>query len=121
MRLLVLVLALLPAVAAADPPKLTLDQVIAKAIANPRVQMAASDRDAAEAKIDEADAAMFPRIKGTAFGTISPEIKCNDYPACADTSPKNFAFRFSGFFGGAQLDLTQPLFTFGKIHHARAA
>src|SRR5512140_1370733 len=106
MRLLVLALAIVPVLgeadATADPPKLTLEQVIAKAVANPRVQMADADRDAAEGKVDEADAAMLPRIKGTAFGTISPEIRCLDYPACTETTPKNFAFRFDGFFGGAQ-------------------
>src|SRR6185503_6020710 len=35
--------------------------------------------------------------------------------------PQNFALRFDGFFGGAQLDVTQPLFTFGKLAHARSA
>ncbi len=104
----------------ADPVKLTLDQVIARATANPKLQMAAADRDAAVARVDEADAARLPKIKVTAFGTISPEINCDD-PKCLATSPANFAFRFSGFFGSAQLDVTQPLYTFGKIAHARAA
>lgn len=122
MRSLVIALVLIPALAAADPPKLTLEQVIAKAIANPRVQMAQDDLDAAQARVGEADAALLPRIKGTAFGTISPDIRCVD-PAmqCTETEPKNFALKFDGFFGGAQLDLTQPLFTFGKISHARSA
>src|SRR6185503_5483661 len=35
--------------------------------------------------------------------------------------PQNFALRFDGLFGGAQLDVTQPLYTFGKIEHARSA
>ena len=78
MRSLVLalgsLLAFAPRYARAEPPKLTLDQVIAKAIANPRVQMANGDRDAAAARVDEADAARLPRLKATAFGTISPEI-----------------------------------------------
>jgi len=113
-------MALLPAVAVAAPPRLTLDQVIAKAIANPRVQMAQDDRDAAAARVDEADAARLPRLKATAFGTISPDIKCTT-PECYATEPKNFALRFDGVFGGAQLDLTQPIYTFGKIQHARSA
>ncbi len=120
MRSLVLALALVPQLAFAEAPKLTLDQVIAKAVANPRVQMATSDRDAAAARVSEADAARLPRLKATAFGTISPEIECND-PACTSTRPKNFEWDFQGLFGGAQLDLTQPLFTFGKIAHARRA
>ena len=126
MRPTVLVLAVLgPSLAAsvADgaPVKLTLDQVLAKTVAGPRVRMATGDAAAAAARIDEADAARLPRIKATAFGTISPEITCVDPPACTQTEPQNFALRFDGVFGGAQLDVTQPLYTFGKIAHARAA
>ena len=62
MRSLVLALALVPQLAIADAPRLTLEQVIAKAVANPRVQMAASDRDAAAALVSEADAARLPRL-----------------------------------------------------------
>ncbi|MFT3698530.1 MAG: TolC family protein [Kofleriaceae bacterium] len=115
-----LVAVLLHASVAAAEQKLTLDQVIAKAVANPRVQMAEQDREAAAARVDEADAARYPRIKATAFATISPEIRCNDVN-CLSTSPQNFALRFSGLFAGAELDLTQPLYTFGKIDHARKA
>ncbi len=118
--MLVIAILCLPVVAAADGPRLTLEQVLAKALASPRAQMAEGDLDAAAARVDEADAARLPRIRATAFGTLSPEITC-DNPECTRTSPKNFALRFSGLFGGAQLDLTQPLFTFGKITHARRA
>jgi outer membrane protein len=107
-------------VAIAAPAKLTLEQVIAKAVANPRVQMAERERAAAAAQVAEADAARYPRMRATAFGTISPEINCLD-PICSMTSPQNFAFRFSGLYGNAQVDVTQPLYTFGKIAHARAA
>jgi len=120
MRLLLLALVCLPAIAAAEPPRLTLAQVIEKALAGPKARMALGDRDAAAARIDEANAARYPRIKATAFGTISPEITCLD-PDCNQTSPQNFAFRFDGVFAGAQLDVTQPLYTFGKIAHARSA
>jgi outer membrane protein TolC len=82
--------------------------------------MAAGDTAAAEARVDEADAARLPRAKVTAFGTISPEIRCGN-PDCTATEPKNFALRFSGLFGSAQIDITQPLYTFGKIAHARGA
>ena len=121
MRSLVIAVALVvPGLAAAEGPKLTLDQVIAKAVDSPRVQMAAGDRDAAAARVREADAARLPRLKALAFGTISPEIDCNDV-ACTSTRPKNFEWDFQGVFVGAQLDVTQPLFTFGKISHARRA
>jgi outer membrane protein len=100
--------------------KLTLDQVIGKAIANPRVAIAEPGSASAAARVDEADAARYPRFKGTAFLTISPDIHCEN-PDCTRTDPTNFAFRFSGLYGGGELDLTQPLYTFGKIDHSRAA
>jgi outer membrane protein TolC len=115
-----LILSSLAPAAFAAPPKLTLEQVIAKALASPKAAMADGDRAAAEARIDEADAARLPRVKATAFGTISPEIRCLD-AACTMTEPKNFALAFSGLFGGAQIDITQPVYTFGKIAHARTA
>jgi outer membrane protein TolC len=120
MRSIVLALVLIPAIAAAESPKLTLDQVIAKAMVSPRVQMAESDRDAAAARVSEADAARLPRVKGTAYATISPEIRCVN-TECTETEPHNFAWNFHGFFGSAQLDLTQPVYTFGKISHSRSA
>jgi len=117
---LTVTLAVLPRWAFAEPVKLTLDQVIAKATANPRVQMASGDMDAAAAQVDEADSARLPKFKGTAFATLSPEVKCLD-ANCTMTDPANFAFNFKGVFVNSQLDMTQPLYTFGKIGHARAA
>ena len=102
------------------PRKLTLDDAIARSLAGPRARMADGDTAAAAARVAEADAARLPRVKATAFGTISPKIECVDV-ACTETSPKNFALAFDGVFGGAQLDVTQPLYTFGKISHARRA
>ena len=106
--------------AAAAPPKLTLDEVIAKTLVGPRVRMAAGDAGAAAARVDEANAARYPRVKATAFGTASPDIRCLD-ATCTMTDPQNFAFRFSGVFAGAQVDVVQPVYTFGKIDHARRA
>jgi outer membrane protein TolC len=121
MRSFVLALVLVPTVAFADPPKLTLEQVIAKATANPKVQMAIGDKEVAQARIHEAYAsAVLPRLKATAYGTVSPEITC-DNPDCTQTSPQNFAWDFKGFFGGASLEVTQILYTFGKASHGLAA
>ncbi len=123
MRPLVAAILLLPSlasVAAAAPQKLTLPQVIEKALAGPKARMAEGDRAAAAARISEADAARYPRIKATAFGTASPDINCID-AACTMTDVQDFAFRFQGVFGGGQIDITQPLYTFGKIDHARKA
>ncbi|MGE0870295.1 MAG: TolC family protein [Kofleriaceae bacterium] len=120
MRALILAIVCAPLVVRAEPPKLTLEQVIAKALAGPKARMAEGDRDAAAARIAEANAARLPRIKGTAFGTVSPKITCID-AGCTQTDPQSFALKFDGVFGGAQLDVTQPLYTFGKIAHARNA
>ena len=108
------------AIAAAGPVKLTLPQLTARAIAGPRGQMAASDTDAARARVDEANAAQLPKAVGTSFFTISPEIRCVD-PACTMTAPAGFAWQFSGVFGGASLTVTQPVYTFGKIANAKDA
>jgi outer membrane protein len=114
MRSLLIGVVLLPGLAVAAPPsRLTLEEVTARA-------MTEGDRAAAAARVDEADAARWPRIKATALGTISPDIQCND-AACTMTDPQNFEFDFSGVFGSAQIDVTQPLYTFGKIAHARSA
>ena len=131
MRSLAIGLLLLPGLisAAEAGPKLTLTQVTERALANPRAQAADSDTAGAQARLDEADAARLPRGKLTAFGTISPEIHCVNVPIpntatvinCASTEPTIFAFNFSGLYGSAQLDITQPLYTFGKIAHARSA
>ena len=115
-----LALVCLPTAAVAEGPRLTLDQVTQKALAGPKARMADGDREIATARYGEAKALILPRIKGTAFATISPDIQC-DNADCTQTSPQNFAWRFSGGYVGAQIDITQPLWTFGKITHARRA
>ncbi|CAN5913146.1 TolC family protein [soil metagenome] len=101
-------------------PKLTLEETIQKALVGPKARMAESDRESADARVSEADAARFPKIKITGFVTASPEIHCDD-PQCFRTSPQDYSFDFNGVFGGGQIDVTQPLWTFGKIDHARKA
>jgi outer membrane protein TolC len=122
MRLFVIGVLVVPGLVsvAAAAPNLTLEQVIARALSSPKAAMADSDTAAAAARVDEADAARLPRAKATAFGTLSPAIHCIDAP-CTMTDPPTFAFTFSGLFGGAQIDITQPVYTFGKISHARSA
>jgi outer membrane protein TolC len=122
MRRIAIALLLAPALATADPKKLTFDDVLAKALAGPKAKMADGDRESAASRVDEADASRYPKVKASSFITISPEIHCEPNPqTCIATSPQNFAFRFSGLYIGGQLDFTQPIYTFGKISHARAA
>ena len=92
--------------------KLSLDEAIAKALTGPRARMARGEASSAESRLDEAKALRLPRIKGTAFGTASPEIECLD-ANCTRTDPENFAFRYAGVYVGAQVEITQPLFRFG--------
>lgn len=107
----------------ADKPTgtvLTLDDAIARALAGPKSQMAKADTDAARARVQEATAAMLPKGKLTAFGTASPDINCVD-PTCTETEPHNFAWDFSGLYGGFSLEVVQPLFAFGKIESGKEA
>ena len=57
----------------------------------------------------------------TAFGTISPEIRCVERRLHARPRRQNFAFRFSGFFGSAQLDSRSRSTRSARSTHARAA
>jgi multidrug efflux system outer membrane protein len=110
----------IPGLVHAEGTVLTLDDAIARALDGPRSQMARAETDAARARVDEADAARLPKGKLTGFITASPEIECENVD-CTRTDPDDFAFRFSGVFGGVQLEAIQPLYTFGKISSARAA
>ncbi|MEZ4401654.1 MAG: TolC family protein [Kofleriaceae bacterium] len=105
---------------AARAEPLTLDALIAQANRSARVTMAEADRAAAAARVAEADGARLPRVTATAFAAPSPEIRCVD-AACTATDPTDFALRFSGAFIGGTINLTQPLYTFGKISAGRAA
>jgi hypothetical protein len=77
-----------------------------ESLAGPRVQMAHHDSEVAASRIDEASAARFPRVRATAFGTISPDIECLDPPQCTQTDPKEFELKFDGLYGSVQLGVT---------------
>ncbi|MBX3160677.1 MAG: TolC family protein [Deltaproteobacteria bacterium] len=100
--------------------KLTFEQVMTKALAGPKVQMAVEDRKLAAARLEEADSARFPRGKLSAFAAPSPRIECLN-PECTITNPRNFALRYEGLWGGGQIEIVQPLLTFGKTERIRRA
>jgi outer membrane protein TolC len=106
--------------AAADPKRLGLSEVIAKVRDNPAARAADAELDASKAQADEARGARWPRIQVTTFLAPSPEIDC-DTPDCTRTSPVDFALRFQGAFAGARVEALQPLYTFGKLDAAAAA
>ena len=102
------------------PARLTLDELIARTLSSERASMAHQDTEAARARAAEADAARLPRISALAFVAPSPEIDCLD-PACTTTDPEDFEVRLQGVLGGGSLQITQPVFTFGKLTAIRAA
>src|SRR5262245_32404370 len=67
-----------PGTSAAEPERLTFDQLLARSQRSSRAQMAEADTDAARARVDEADAARLPAVTGFAFLGPSPKIECVD-------------------------------------------
>jgi outer membrane protein TolC len=110
-------LAVLSAPAAAAPKRLGLSEAVALVRSNPIARAAVERGHASEAQADEARGARWPRLVLTSFLAPSPEIHCLDL-ACTRTDPKDATLAFGGLFGGARLELVQPLYTFGKIDAA---
>jgi outer membrane protein TolC len=115
--LLILLLAVLSSPATAAPKRLGLSEAVALARNNPLARAAVERSRASEAQADEARGARWPRLVLTSFLAPSPEIQCLD-SACTRTDPKDATLAFAGLFGGARLELVQPLYTFGKIDAA---
>jgi hypothetical protein len=90
------VLVALSGAATADPAKLTLEQLTARAQQGPRARMARSDTDAAQARTRELSAALLPRITLDGFITPGPRIDCLD-PACTTTDPDGPAWDWKGY------------------------
>jgi outer membrane protein TolC len=106
--------------AAAAPRRLTLPEVITRVRENPAARAADAEREMARARAEEARGARWPRLTLTTFVAPSPEIRC-DNPDCTRTSPVDFALTLQGVFGGARIELFQPIYTFGKLDAAAAA
>jgi hypothetical protein len=106
--------------APAEPARLDLAALVRRAQTSERGRMAQADRAQAAARVDEADAARWARVTATGFVAPSPHIVCVD-PSCTSTDPSGFALDFEGVYAGGKLELTQPLFTFGKLSAVREA
>ncbi len=100
--------------AAGEPTRLTFSQVVDRARANPLARAAHEQTRAAGAQADEAHAARWGKLQVTSFLAPSPRITCDD-PTCTSTSPKDVTVNVAGVFGGVRAELTQPLYTFGKL------
>ena len=90
------------------------DQSPVIGLANPLAQIARADSRAARARADEARGARFPRLNVTSFLAPSPKIDCLDV-TCSETDPDDVTINIAGVFGGVQAQVTQPLYTFGKL------
>lgn len=100
-----------------EPRRLSLAEATRLARDNPMARAALHQHRATSAQAAEARGARFPRLSLIGFLAPSPEINC-DNPECTRTSPVNVAPSVEGVFGGARLEVLQPLYTFGKIDAA---
>jgi outer membrane protein TolC len=87
-------------------------------VRGPRAQAARAVTRQAEAQVDEAGGARFPRLEVRALAAPSPDIDCID-PECTVTSNDDATLALDGLFGSVEVNLAQPLFTFGKLSAAR--
>jgi len=111
---------LAPAEAWAAPVRMSLAEAIRRARENPLARAAREQEHAAAARADEARSLRWPRITLNAFVAPSPEVECLNAD-CTRTAPDDFQLTVAGVFGGARLELAQPIYTFGKIDSAIAA
>ena len=114
------VASLAPALPSAEPVRLGLAEAIRRAHANPLSRAARQQEYAAAARAAEAKSTRWPRLTLNAFVAPSPDIDCQNAD-CTRTSPSEIGPSVAGVFGGARVELAQPLYTFGKIDAAIAA
>ena len=75
---------------------------------HPLMDAARAGLDQLQAKLDQAEWAIFPSFKLEAAATITPKVTGNALESHSDWGTV-------GFFGKAVLEMVQPLWTFGKI------
>jgi outer membrane protein len=102
---------------------LSLDQLIEMAIAkSPEIRMSRSETAVARGDLAEVEAAYYPQIESTALvGPVrdaeEPVIRHNRID---DPSPR-LSLSSLGVFGRLDVEVTQPLYTFGKLFNRREA
>ncbi len=111
-------LAALPARAVVK--RISLESAVERARHNPLAQAALEQKRAASAQLDEARGHRYPTATVTALVAPSPKIECagTNTPDCTRTQPDELGFHFKGVMGSVKAELTQPLYTFGKIDSA---
>lgn len=100
--------------------RISLELAVDRARHNPLARAATEQTRAASAQLDEARGHRFPTATVTALIAPSPEIECDhtNTADCTRTKPDELGFHFKGVMGSVKAELTQPLYTFGKIDSA---
>lgn len=122
--LVIMVSFLLAAPAASDAAEkvtLSLDDCIRMAVKNsPNIKAAEFEAEVYRGKKAQADAARLPQVEILAVGSASPRARLK--PGSSSESETNInRSSFDGVFGRADVQLIQPLYTFGKIDSYRSA
>ncbi len=115
---------LMPAAAwPAEKAVLNLDDCIKRALkVNAEVRGAEFDVEIYRSKKTQADAARFPQVDLVAYGSLSPRARLIDARNGNVESSTNINKpSYDGVFGRTDVQLIQPLYTFGKIDAYRAA
>ncbi len=94
--------------------------LIKRARNNPLAEAAHERTQAAAASEDQVAGQRWASIEGSAFVAPSPRVRC-DNADCTQTSPRDVSVNVAGLYAGANLSITQPLYTGGKLHYARRA
>lgn len=97
-----------------------LSGLIARAQNNPLAAAAHARTEAASAQEQEIAGKRWATLETTAFVAPSPRIRCDNID-CTQTSPRDVTINVAGIAAGINLNLSQPLYTGGKIYYARQA
>ncbi len=97
-----------------------LSRLIVRAQNNPLAAAAHARTQAASAQEQEVAGQRWATLETTAFVAPSPRIRCDNID-CTQTSPRDVTINVAGIAAGINLNLTQPLYTGGKIYYARQA
>ncbi len=106
----------------AEPPLLTLPQLMEMALKfSPEIKASKSEVDYAKARKDEVHGYLYPQLEATAIGSVVPNSRAPFFKQLAPGTTVLFypdpADQLHGVnvFGRLDATITQPLYTFGKI------
>jgi outer membrane protein TolC len=102
---------------------LSLDDCIKRAVkVNAEIKEAEFEVEVYKSKKAQADAARFPQVELVAYGSLSPRARLIDgHNGNVESSTNINRPSYDGVFGKVDMQLIQPIYTFGKISAYRAA